>query len=210
MTNKEAIKYLQQFYPHGGHSWLDAQRMEAIKIAIDALQEEPVSEQNLSNVQRIGKNWKEPVSEPQVKESAETQHVNETCKENGYSLTQEPVSEDLEAAIDTYLATYFGGEKEKQEWPFLKKMAIHFANLQKKKDDYAIEIAHMAGEEEGKNIMKQQMMAKAVDGVVHRFNGCGVASVHYNDPNGIPMAYFIPSEGLSAGDKVKIITIKKG
>ena len=44
MTNKEAIKYLQQFYPHGGHSWLDAQRMEAIKMAIDALQEEPVSE----------------------------------------------------------------------------------------------------------------------------------------------------------------------
>ena len=123
---------------------------------------------------------------------------------------EEPVSEDLEQAIDTYLATYFGGEKEKQDWPFLKKMAIHFANWQKKKDDYAIEIAHMAGEEEGKNIMKQQMMAKAVDGVVHRFNGCGVVSVHYNDPNGIPMAYFIPSEGLSAGDKVKIITIKKG
>ena len=44
---------------------------------------------------------------------------------------QEPVSEDLEEAIDTYLATYFGGEKEKQDWPFLKKMAIHFANWQK-------------------------------------------------------------------------------
>lgn len=48
MTNKEAIKYLQQFYPHGGHSWLDAQRMEAIKMAIDALQEEPVSEDRTS------------------------------------------------------------------------------------------------------------------------------------------------------------------
>ncbi len=125
------------------------------------------------------------------------------------SLPSVPASEDLEAAIDTYLATYFDSEREKQDWPFLKKMAIHFANWQKKKDDYAIEIAHMAGEEEGKNIMKQQLMAKAVDGVVHRFNGCGVVSVHYNDPNGIPMAYFIPSEGLSAGDKVKIITIKE-
>lgn len=40
-------------------------------------------------------------------------------------------SEDLEQAIDTYLATYWGGEKEKQEWPFLKKMAIHFAAWQK-------------------------------------------------------------------------------
>ncbi len=100
------------------------------------------------------------------------------------SMQKEPASGDLETAIDTYLATYFGGEKEKQDWPFLKKMAIHFAAWQ-----------------------KQQLMAKAVDGIVHRFDGCGVASVHYNDPNGVPMAYFIPSEGLSAGDKVKIITI---
>ena len=83
----------------------------------------------------------------------------EKCK---FNKKEEPTSEDLEQAIDTYLVTYFGGEKEKQDWPFLKKMAIHFANWQKKKDNYAIEIAHMAGEEEGKNIMKQQMLAKAV------------------------------------------------
>lgn len=44
MTNKEAIKYLQQLYPNGGHCWLDEQRIEAIGIAINALQEEPVSE----------------------------------------------------------------------------------------------------------------------------------------------------------------------
>jgi hypothetical protein len=105
---------------------------EKILSAIDSMQEEPVSE-------------------PQVEESAKTQHAKETCKENDDSLTQEPVSEEnlsnverivknwkeepvsecLEQAIDTYLATYFGGEKEKQDWPFLKKMAIHFANLQK-------------------------------------------------------------------------------
>lgn len=47
------------------------------------------------------------------------------------SLPNEPVSEELEEAIDTYLKSYFGGEKEKQEWPFLKKMAIHFAQWQK-------------------------------------------------------------------------------
>ena len=64
MTNKEAIKYLQQIYPNGGHCWLDEQRIEAISMAINALQEEPVSEQNLSNVERTVKNWKEePVSE---------------------------------------------------------------------------------------------------------------------------------------------------
>lgn len=44
MTNQEAIKYLQQIYPNGGHCWLDEQRIEAIGMAINALQEEPVSE----------------------------------------------------------------------------------------------------------------------------------------------------------------------
>ena len=45
MTDKEAIKYLQQLYPNGGHCWLDEQRIEAIGMAINALQEEPVSEE---------------------------------------------------------------------------------------------------------------------------------------------------------------------
>ena len=45
MTNKEAIKYLQQLYPNGGHCWLDEQRIEAIGMAVNALQEEPVSEE---------------------------------------------------------------------------------------------------------------------------------------------------------------------
>ena len=53
-------------------------------------------------------------------------------------LGEKSVSEGLEQAIDTYLATYFGGEKEKQEWPFLKKMAIHFAEWQKQKDSIPV------------------------------------------------------------------------
>ena len=90
MTNKEAIKFLQQLYPNGGHCWLDEQRIEAIGMAVKALQEEHVSD-------------------------------------------------DLEKTIDTYLATYFGSEKEKQEWPFLKKMAIYFAKWQKTKDESTTE-----------------------------------------------------------------------
>lgn len=43
MTQEEAIKYLQQLYPNGGHCWLDEQRIEAMSMAIKALQEEPVS-----------------------------------------------------------------------------------------------------------------------------------------------------------------------
>lgn len=56
---------------------------------------------------------------------------------------------------------------------------------------------------------KEQMMANAVDGVVHHFEKCKVACVYYNDPTGVPMAYFTSPEGLSVGDKVKVIVIKK-
>ena len=37
MTDKEAINYLKQLYPNGGHSWLDEQRIEAIGMAIKTL-----------------------------------------------------------------------------------------------------------------------------------------------------------------------------
>lgn len=43
---------------------------------------------------------KEVDLEPQVKELAKVQHIKEMCKENGDSLTQEPVSEELEEAAD--------------------------------------------------------------------------------------------------------------
>ena len=43
MNKEEAIKYLQQLYPNGGHCWLDEQRIEAIGMAVKALQEEPIS-----------------------------------------------------------------------------------------------------------------------------------------------------------------------
>ena len=37
MTPQEAIKFLKQLYPNGGHCWLDYQRMEAITLACDVL-----------------------------------------------------------------------------------------------------------------------------------------------------------------------------
>ena len=37
MSNEEAIKYLKQIYPNGGHCWLDEQRLEALSMAINAL-----------------------------------------------------------------------------------------------------------------------------------------------------------------------------
>lgn len=40
MKNEDAIKYLKQLYPNGGHCWLDEQRIEAIGMAIKSLQKE--------------------------------------------------------------------------------------------------------------------------------------------------------------------------
>jgi hypothetical protein len=60
MTNEEAIKYLQQLYPYGGHCWLDERRTEAIGMAIEALREKS----KLSSIERNGKDCKDdPVSD---------------------------------------------------------------------------------------------------------------------------------------------------
>ena len=47
MKKEEAISYLKQLYPNGGHCWLDDQRMEAIGMAVKALQEEPTAKEYL-------------------------------------------------------------------------------------------------------------------------------------------------------------------
>ncbi len=100
MTNKEAIKYLKQLYPNGGHCWLDDQRMEAIGMAIKALQEEPVREE-------------------QVKEDTMTisKEFFEHCKKSWYNegyidgeynrdrQFEDSVSEDLEEASEEYAYT---------------------------------------------------------------------------------------------------------
>ena len=54
MTKEDAIKFLQQLYPYGGHCWLDKQRTEAIGMAIEALRD----------IERNGKDCKDdPVSD---------------------------------------------------------------------------------------------------------------------------------------------------
>ena len=105
------------------------------------------------------------------------------CEEEcEFNKKEEPVSEDLEQAIDTYLSTYFGGAKEKQDWPFLKKMAIHFANWQ-----------------------KEQLLVTAVDAVV-KVDAGGYPYIDrtielYDYDKDIPLA--------KRGDKYKVILIKE-
>ena len=65
MTTEEAIGILNEMLSktaYGGSSELGGL---AVKKAVEALrrQEEPVSEEKLSNVERTVKDWKEPISE---------------------------------------------------------------------------------------------------------------------------------------------------
>ena len=63
MTNEEAIKFLKQLYPNGGGTWLDEQRIEAISMAVNALEKCKEEESRLSTLERNGKNYKETASE---------------------------------------------------------------------------------------------------------------------------------------------------
>jgi hypothetical protein len=101
------------------------------------------------------------------------------------SMQEEPASEDFEQAIDSYLATYFGGEKEKQNWPFLKKMAIHFVNWQ-----------------------KQQMIKDADDYIVDDDN----TIKRFYDTGGVvgkPIIFGSTPDSINVGDHVKVIVIKE-
>jgi len=150
MTKEEAIKYLQQIYPNGCHCWLDKQRIEAIGMAIKALQEEPTG----NTLGSTHAEFRTAVESLGISQEEHDRIVDECIYGKEPELVdaddlpkEEPVSEELEQAVDNYLANYFGGEKEKQDRPFLKKMAIHFAKWQ-----------------------KEQMMANAVDGAFIRRN----------------------------------------
>lgn len=110
---------------------------------------------------------------------------------------EEHVSEDLEEEIGKYCSNPEN---------FITYIDVGFKQSPIKKDDIPLIIKAIKF---GANWQKEHLTAKGVEGVVHHFGKCEVASVHYNDPTGIPMAYYLSSEGLSAGDKVKIIVIKE-
>ena len=121
---------------------------------------------------------------------------------------KEPVSEDLEEAIDTYLATYFGGEKEKQDWPFLKKMAIHFAQWQRQKDEHLIWQTSSANWEKGIEEGKKQMMKSAVECYI----GANKEMTHKLlcfSPRGQKIALDDALSEIRIGDKVRVIIIKE-
>ena len=111
---------------------------------------------DIADWQKEQQNIIEPIGEPQVKESLISKHDDKTCKENGDSLTQEPVSEDLEKEINEYISIL---TERRGDFPKLTKLgfrtiARHFANWQKQKD--SITVSEYL-EEAGKEWLKPQL-----------------------------------------------------
>lgn len=183
MTDKEAIKYLQQLYPNGGHCWLDEQRIEAIGMAIKALQKEPkecmYSKDHYTDEDRkvLCDGCKE-----ECKFNKKEYSVN-----NGLDLgcgviwrDEEPASEDLEEAAKHYLYSnilyddvYVGNPTDKDCVEMFKA---------------------------GANWQKEQMMAKAFDVTI---------AIAYPNGYGGYTQLVDSQEALPFGEKVKVLVINK-
>ena len=125
MTKEEAIKYLQQLYPNGGQCWLDEQRIEAIGMAIQALQEESVSDDFEMALAEMIDKAQTSVVEPWV---IAAQWKDELIK---LAKSEEPVSEDLEKEMDFYFMKMQVHENENIFETSFKDIARHFVNWQK-------------------------------------------------------------------------------
>ena len=99
MTKEEAISYLQQLYPNGGHCWLDEQRIEAIGMAINALQEEPVSEELEDAATKYAQDKYMPVQTSQAfKAGAQWQHNQ--LEKNRIKACDRATKEEIEREQD--------------------------------------------------------------------------------------------------------------
>ena len=197
MTNKEAIKYLQQLYPNGGHCWLDEQRIEAIDMAVNALQEEPASEKLEKIVEEI--------AVPTILNAYGTKELARRLRNTicGTSITN-----DLGEYINEL-------SKQFPEVSFAKlsRIAVRVAKWQKQKDNNnanhalveQIKTQQMCYEK-GMADMKQQMMAKAIDGDI-TFDYYGDDDKTYgciaHD------SFCLEDFELKDRDKVKMILIKE-
>lgn len=155
---------------------------------------------------------------PQVKESAETQHVNDMCKENGNSLTQEPVSEDLMDATNNYCVNARKGYPRVMDETdrYICNAFKAGAKWQETKDKQILneEGVVILPEEEFERMKRsliklsereQQMMAKAIDGVVtfDYYEGDKAYGCVAHD------SFCYEDWGLKDRDEVKILILKK-
>ena len=183
MKKEDAIKFLRQLYPNGGHCWLDEQRIEAIGMAIKALQEEPEREDLVECASEIileganfNKSW---YAHPELAFNAGTKWQK---------TKDESTTEDLGDYINEL-------SKQFPEVSFAKlsRIAVRVAKWQQERD----EADRVAVYKCGWNDRKAVMMAKAIDGKVIA-NGMGNPILHLWDKG----RHFI-------GKKVKVIVIEE-
>ena len=207
---------------------------------LDTMQEEPkqcmYSKDNYTEEDRkvLCEGCEEKCKFNQVKESAILQHKEKSCKENGNSLTQETVSEDLGEYINKL-------SKQFPEVSFAKlsRIAVRVAKWQKQQfekerlkhcDGLTDEQAQIESDfvtqhlkdnnrtptfidaiEYGMKMQKEQMMTKSIEAVVSQVP-CSNEIILYN-PSSVDK-YYLPQEmnklGLNKGDKVKLVIIKEG
>jgi hypothetical protein len=196
MKKEDAIKYLQQLYPNGGYCWLDEQRIEAIGMAINALQEEPVSE----DLEEASKEWLAPQLDNSYAGYGEAKMM-ELTRFDGYAM------------ID---AIEFGANWQKEQ--FEKNRLAHCDTQTEEEAEIESDFVMGIIENEhrqptfddaikyGMRLQKKQMMAKAVDGVV--------AFDYYGDDDktyGLIAhnSFCLEDFGLKDMDKVKMILIKE-
>lgn len=112
---------------------------------------------------------------------------------------EEPVSEDLEKEIERWAETF----KHNPAVMGYKETAQHFANWQKKKDQEIIETAIHHAYHNGKLEMKEQLMAKAVNGFV-------IEDIEEGNGDFLLSADYLSKDmGLKDRQKVKVIVIKE-
>ena len=118
-------------------------------------------------------------------------------------------------AIEKIILPYIDAMPEDPVSEDLDKFAIQSANklyppeYEMADDNWKQRAGYVKGCKDGAKWQKQQLMKSAVKGVVHHFGDDEIAAIHYNDPKGVPMSYFVSSNDLKAGDNVKLITIKE-
>ena len=160
MTKKEAIKYLKQLYPNGGHCWLDDQRMEAIGMAVKVLQEEPVSEEQVKeDTMTISKEWFE---------HCKKSWYNEGYIDGEYNRDRQFEKERLK------LCDNLTKEQAKIEQDFV----VNFIKNNNSTPTFIDAIEY------GMKMQKEQMMVKAVDGIARPDDDevwCDLKSFNFKD-----------------------------
>ena len=145
---------------------------------------------------------KEIESEEQVKESAETQHVNETCKESDNSLTQEDAmtirKEWFEHCKKSwYNEGYVDGKynRDRQfEEPVSEDLEEEIKRYLHKVYDRDTTVSDVA--RHFAQWQKEQMIAKAIDAHCFGFQGDALFS------------FTLPADNYLVGSKVKVIIYK--